>query len=391
MILQDTESNEGEFTGHDEVLEETSLGFFESYLTIWVALSICCGIGLGFLFPKPFEIISKWQYASINFLICVLIWAMVYPMMVDVDFNSITNIWMKPKGIVITLVVNWLLQPFTMAGLGILFFDFIFVNEISRYDAKEIYSGLVILGAAPCTAMVFLWSELANGDPNYTLVQVAVNDVIMIFVFAPTVALLLNAADIVIPWDTLLLSVLLYIIIPLIAGSITRKIITRSRSRSRSSDKLLIKNFVRLMKPISGCGLLLTVTLLFGFRASMIIDNPVLILMIACPIFIQTYTIFFIAYVTAFLWSVPYSVAAPASLIGCSNFFELSVAVAISLFGLKSLAALATVVGVLVEVPVMLSLVKFCLCTSKFFRKVETEIETEIEITYTDRERETIR
>lgn len=281
---------------------------------------------------------------------------MVYPMMVAVDFTAIGQVGKQPKGLIITLAVNWLIKPFTMALLAVLFFNFIFAPFIDPADAQQYIAGLIILGAAPCTAMVFVWSQLTKGDPAYTLVQVSVNDVIMVFAFAPIVALLLGLTELTVPWGTLLLSVGLYVIVPLIAGIVTRQIITR-RSGARAEDELA--SFNGKIKPFSVLGLLATVVLLFGFQGQTIIDNPLVIVLIAIPLLIQSYGIFGIAFWAAWKWRVPFKVAAPCAMIGTSNFFELAVAVAISLFGLNSGAALATVVGVLVEVPVMLSLVAF--------------------------------
>ena len=272
-------------------------------------------------------------------------------MMVNVDFSSIKDVGKKPKGLCITLVVNWLIKPFTMAALGILFFEHIFVGLISPEDAKEYIAGMILLGVAPCTAMVFVWSQLVKGDANYTLVQVSVNDIIMIFAFAPLAALLLGVTDVIVPWETLLLSVLLYVLTPLAAGYITRK------KLNDAADIASISKFTASVKPFSIMGLLATIVLLFGFQAVTIIEKPMVILLIAVPLLIQSYGIFAVAYGWSYLWKVPHSTAAPAALIGTSNFFELAVAVAISLFGLNSGAALTTVVGVLVEVPVMLSLV----------------------------------
>lgn len=337
------------------------IGFFEKWLSVWVALCIAAGIGLGNGAPGLFEFLAGLEYASVNLVVAVLIWAMVYPMMVNVDFASLRHIGDRPKGLIITLTVNWLIKPFTMAALGVLFFEFLFVDMIAPKDAREYIGGLILLGAAPCTAMVFVWSQLAKGDAAYTLVQVSVNDVIMIFAFAPIVALLLGVTDISVPWETLLLSVGLYVVIPLIAGYITR------RQLVASGGEAAVARFVARVKPYSVIGLLATVVLLFGFQGNIIIEQPMLIALIATPLIIQSYGIFIIAYGAAWMWRVPFNVAAPCALIGTSNFFELAVAVAISVFGLDSGAALATVVGVLVEVPVMLSLVAFANRTRSMF------------------------
>ena len=325
------------------------MGNFERYLSIWVGLCIIAGVVLGSLFPSLFQLAASLEFANVNLVVAILIWAMIYPMMINVDFASIKDVGKKPKGICITLVVNWLIKPFSMAALGILFFEYLFAGLIDPETAKEYIAGMILLGVAPCTAMVFVWSQLVRGDPNYTLVQVSINDIIMIFAFAPITALLLGVTDIVVPWSTLFISVVLYVVIPLVAGYITRRVL----------DQANIDSFTSKIKPYSIIGLLATVLLLFGFQAQTILDKPMVIALIAIPLIIQSYGIFVIAYGWAYLWRVPFSTAAPAAMIGTSNFFELAVAVAIGLFGLNSGAALATVVGVLVEVPVMLSLVAF--------------------------------
>jgi len=330
-----------------------AMGIFEKYLSLWVALCIATGVGLGDALPNLFESIALVEYASVNLVVAIFIWVMIYPMMVNVDFASIKDVGKKPKGLCITLVVNWLIKPFTMAALGILFFEYVFAEMVDPQTAKEYIAGMILLGVAPCTAMVFVWSQLVRGDANYTLVQVSINDIIMVFAFAPIAAFLLGITDIVVPWETLLLSVILYVVIPLIAGYFTRRMLDISGNHER------INRFTEKVKPFSIVGLLAMVVLLFGFQAQTIIDKPTVIVLIAIPLLIQSYGIFAIAYGWGYLWKVPFNTAAPAALIGTSNFFELAVAVAISLFGLNSGAALATVVGVLVEVPVMLSLVAF--------------------------------
>lgn len=337
------------------------MGLFERYLSVWVGLCIVAGVGLGVALPQLFQSIAGLEYASVNLVVAVFIWVMIYPMMVNVDFASLKDVGKKPKGLGITLAVNWLIKPFTMAALGILFFEHIFAPLVDPQTAKEYIAGMILLGVAPCTAMVFVWSQLVRGDANYTLVQVSINDIIMIFAFAPIAAFLLGVTDIVVPWETLLLSVVLYVVIPLAAGYLTRKILDSQGNHERISD------FTTRVKPFSIMGLLATVVLLFGFQAQTIIDQPMVIVLIAIPLLIQSYGIFAIAYGWAYLWRVPFATAAPAALIGSSNFFELAVAVAISLFGLDSGAALATVVGVLVEVPVMLSLVAFANRTRSYF------------------------
>ncbi|MBB3900362.1 ACR3 family arsenite efflux transporter [Roseococcus suduntuyensis] len=324
------------------------LGTFERWLSLWVALCIGAGIGLGALAPGLFQALAALEYARVNLVVAVLIWVMIYPMMVAVDFSSLRRIGDKPKGLIITLVVNWLVKPFTMAALGVLFFEVVFADLIAPADAQQYLAGVILLGAAPCTAMVFVWSQLVRGDPTYTLVQVSVNDAVMVLAFAPIVALLLGVTSIPVPWETLLLSVLLYVVVPLAAGIATRVALREAAA---------VEAFTARLKPAGVLGLLATVVLLFGFQGGVILAQPLVILLIAVPLLLQSYGIFAVAYVWAYLWRVPFRIAAPCALIGTSNFFELSVAVAISLFGLNSGAALATVVGVLVEVPVMLSLV----------------------------------
>lgn len=342
--------------------KKSPMGIFERYLSFWVSLCIAAGIGLGLLAPGAFQTIASLEYARVNLVVAVFIWVMIYPMMVNVDFSSLKDVGKKPKGLCITLIVNWIIKPFTMAALGILFFEYLFAGLVDPQDAKEYIAGMILLGVAPCTAMVFVWSQLVDGDANYTLVQVSINDIILIFVFAPLVALLLGITDIVVPWETLLLSVILYVLIPLGAGFMTRKKLDDSESHER------ITKFTAQIKPFSIIGLLATVVLLFGFQADTIIDKPLIVALLAVPLLIQSYGIFAFAYGWGYLWRVPFSTAAPAALIGTSNFFELAVAVAISLFGLNSGAALATVVGVLVEVPVMLSLVAFANRTRSYFK-----------------------
>ena len=339
------------------------MALFERYLSVWVALAIAAGVGLGLLAPNLVSQIAQLEFASVNLAVALLIWAMIFPMMVAVDFASIRDVGKKPKGLFITIAINWLVKPFTMAALAVVFFDYLYTGLIATDDAQQYIAGLILLGAAPCTAMVFVWSQMTKGDPAYTLVQVSVNDLIMIFAFAPIVALLLGVTDIVVPWDTLLLSVILYIVVPLLAGWLTRRGIT---SRSDSSNEA-VEDFTARLKPFSIIGLLATVVLLFAFQAETIVSQPLLIVLIAIPIIIQSYSIFAIAYAAAWAWKVPHNIAAPCALIGTSNFFELAVAVAIGLFGLTSGAALATVVGVLVEVPVMLSLVAIANRTRRNF------------------------
>ena len=325
------------------------MGIFERYLSVWVALSIACGVLLGVLMPDAFGYIAKLEIAHINLPVAVLIWLMIYPMMVQIDWSAIKDVGKKPKGLALTIVVNWLIKPFTMALVGWLFFRVFFANWVDAQSATEYIAGMILLGVAPCTAMVFVWSQLVKGDANYTLVQVSINDLIMIFAFAPIASVLLGVSNIDIPWQTLLYSTILYVVLPLVAGWITRHILQKSNRP--------ITQFIAKLKPFSIMGLLLTVVLLFAFQAQTILDNPLIIILIAIPLLVQTYGIFFLAHGLAKWLKLPHQIAGPACLIGTSNFFELAVAVAISLFGLHSGAALATVVGVLVEVPVMLSLV----------------------------------
>ncbi|WP_347309808.1 ACR3 family arsenite efflux transporter [Defluviimonas sp. SAOS-178_SWC] len=337
------------------------MGIFERFLSVWVALCILAGVLLGLAFPGLFQLVAGLELHRVNLVVAAFIWIMIYPMMVQVDFAAIKDIGTRPRGLILTLVVNWLIKPFTMAALGWLFFRVVWADFVDPGTAGEYIAGMILLGVAPCTAMVFVWSQLTRGDPNYTLVQVSVNDVIMIFLFAPITAFLLGVTDIVVPWETLLLSVVLYVLLPLTAG-----IVTRRRLEARS-DSHAVEAFLARMKPWSVIGLLATVVLLFGFQAGTILAQPLAIALIAVPLLIQSYGIFALAYVGAHVLRLPHTVAAPACMIATSNFFELAVAVAISLFGLESGAALATVVGVLVEVPVMLSLVWFANRTRGWF------------------------
>ena len=337
------------------------ISFFEKWLSVWIGLCIVAGPVLGSAVPGLFGFLAGLEIASVNLVVAVLIWAMIFPMMVNVDFASLSHIGDRPKGMIITLAVNWIIKPFTMAGLGVLFFEVVFADFIDPASAQEYIAGLILLGAAPCTAMVFVWSQMTKGDPTYTLVQVSVNDLIMIIAFAPIVALLLGVTDIVVPWETLLISVALYVIIPLAAGALVRQRLLSAGGQAA------VDGFTGRVKPLSIIGLMATVVLLFGFQGQVILDDPFLIALIAVPLIIQSYGIFVIAYGAAWAWKVPFNVAAPCALIGTSNFFELAVAVAISLFGLHSGAALATVVGVLVEVPVMLSLVAIANRTKHWF------------------------
>ncbi len=326
------------------------MGIFERFLTVWVALGILAGVGLGWVVPAAFQVVAALELAHVNLVVAVLVWVMIYPMMIQVDWSAVKNVGQKPQGLALTLVVNWLIKPFTMAALGVLFFHYLFAPWVAPQLASEYIAGMILLGVAPCTAMVFVWSQLAKGDANYTLVQVAVNDLIMVFAFAPIAAFLLGVTDMTVPWQTLVLSTVLYVVLPLAAGVLTRHLLLR---RSRQA----LTAYVAALKPWSVVGLIATVVLLFGFQAPTIVAQPAVIGLIAVPLVLQSYGIFFIAWWGALWLKLPHNVAGPACLIGTSNFFELAVAVAISLFGLNSGAALATVVGVLVEVPVMLSLV----------------------------------
>lgn len=339
------------------------IGFFERYLSVWVALCIIIGIGVGQFIPAIPETLGKWEYANVSIPIAVLIWLMIFPMMLKVDFKSVRNVGKRPKGLFITCVTNWLIKPFTMFGIAWLFFFVIFKSLIPTELADQYLAGAVLLGAAPCTAMVFVWSYLTRGDAAYTLVQVAVNDLIILVAFVPIVGFLLGIGGIAIPWSTLILSVILFVVIPLSAGIITRTIVIK-----RHGVDYFNNVFVNKFNNLTIIGLLLTLIILFSFQGETILSNPLHILLIAVPLILQTALIFFVAYGWAKAWKLPHNVAAPAGMIGASNFFELSVAVAISLFGLQSGAALATVVGVLVEVPVMLTLVKIANNTRKYFK-----------------------
>ena len=300
--------------------------------------------------PSAFELVAALEYAQVNLVVAVFIWVMIYPMMIQIDWAAVKDVGKKPQGLMLTLAINWLIKPFTMAALGVLFFKYIFAPWVDPASASEYIAGMILLGVAPCTAMVFVWSQLVKGDANYTLVQVSINDLVMVVAFAPIAAFLLGVTDVTVPWETLVLATVLYVVLPLVAGVLTRSALQRKSTQA-------VSQFVAAMKPWSIVGLIATVVLLFGFQAQTIIDKPLVIGLIAIPLVLQTYGIFFLGWWIARLMKLPHNVAGPACLIGTSNFFELAVAVAISLFGLNSGAALATVVGVLVEVPIMLSLV----------------------------------
>lgn len=329
-----------------------SIGFFEKYLSLWVALCIGAGILLGHLAGDSMTTLSQMEIYKVNLPIAVLIWLMIYPMMLQIDFSSIRDVGKKPKGIILTVIINWIIKPFTMAFFAWMFFTKLYSAWIDPSQAGEYIAGAIILGAAPCTAMVFVWSYLTDGDPTYTLVQVSVNDLIILVAFIPIVGLLIGITDIQIPYDTLISSVVIFVVIPLVAGWLSQKFLVKSRGKKWFEEVFLPK-----FKPFSVIALLATLVLLFAFQGQNIISNPWIIVLVAVPLIIQTYFIFFIAWFAGRKINLPFAICSPAAMIGASNFFELAVAVAISLFGLHSPAALVTVVGVLVEVPVMLSLV----------------------------------
>ncbi len=329
---------------------------FEKYLTVWVALGILAGIGLGHFLGDEMEVVSGWEFAHVNIPIAILIWLMIFPMMAQIDFTSIKNVGKKPKGILLTLVINWLIKPFSMAFFAWLFFTQLYQAYIQPDQALEYVAGAILLGVAPCTAMVFVWSYLTDGDPAYTLVQVSVNDLIILVAFVPLVALLFHLTGVnqavEVPYDTLVFSIVIFVVVPLVAGAITNRVLIK-----RKGQAWFTKNFLPKLKPLSIAALLITLMFLFAFQGDVILNNPLIILLIAVPLTIQTYLIFFVTWGLGRWLKLRHSVCAPAAMIGTSNFFELAVAVAIAVFGLQSPAALTTVVGVLVEVPVMLSLV----------------------------------
>ena len=349
--------------------DKKGIGFFEKYLSVWVALCIVIGISIGQWIPTVPGTLGQWEYANVSIPIAVLIWLMIYPMMLKVDFKSVRNVAKQPKGIIVTCITNWLIKPFTMFIIAWFFFFVVFKYLIPLNLADEYLAGAVLLGAAPCTAMVFVWSYLTKGDPAYTLVQVAVNDLIILIAFVPIVGFLLGIGGIAIPWATLILSIVLFVVIPLIAGILTRIYIIK-----KHGIEYFNKVFISKFNSFTIIGLLLTLIILFSFQGKTILANPGHIILIAIPLILQTVLIFFIAYGWARAWKLPHSIAAPAGMIGASNFFELAVAVSISLFGLESGAALATVVGVLVEVPVMLSLVRIANKTRNYFNAFSLEL-----------------
>ncbi|MBB6624194.1 ACR3 family arsenite efflux transporter [Clostridium gasigenes] len=345
-------------------VKEKGLGIFERYLTLWVGACIVVGILLGQVLPIIPKTLSKFEYYNVSIPVAILIWLMIYPMMLKIDFTSIVNATKKPKGLIVTCVTNWLIKPFTMYAISALFFYVIFKNFITPDLAKEYLAGAVLLGAAPCTAMVFVWSHLTKGDPAYTLVQVAVNDLIILIAFAPIVGFLLGVGDVIVPWSTLILSTVLFVVIPLALGYVTRTLVIKNKGLDYFQN-----TFLKKFDNLTIIGLLLTLIIIFSFQGDTILNNPLHILLIAVPLTLQTFLIFGIAYGWAKLWKLPHNIAAPAGMIGASNFFELAVAVSISLFGLQSGATLATVVGVLVEVPVMLTLVKIANNTKGWFKE----------------------
>jgi ACR3 family arsenite transporter len=333
--------------------QSSGIGFFEKYLTLWVILCMGSGIFIGKFLAFIPAFLNKFEYYNVSLPIAVLIWLMIYPMMLKVDFQSIKNVSKTPKGLFVTWICNWLIKPFTMFGIASLFFLVVFKALIPPELAKDYLAGAVLLGAAPCTAMVFVWSHLTQGNPAYTVVQVATNDLIILIAFSPIVAFLLGIGGVTIPWGTLLLSVVLFVVIPLAAGIITRTVVVKTRG-----EDYFTSEFIPRWGNITITGLLLTLIIIFSFQGRLILQNPLHILLIAVPLILQTFLIFFMAYGAAKLLKLPHNIAAPAGMIGASNFFELAVAVAIALFGTQSPVALATIVGVLVEVPVMLVLVK---------------------------------
>ncbi|MEY4673972.1 MAG: hypothetical protein RL148_1756 [Planctomycetota bacterium] len=337
------------------------MGRFERFLTVWVALAIVVGVVLGRSAPALVQQVARLEVASINLVVAVLIWVMIYPMMLAVEPRCIAAVGRRPKGLVLTLVFNWLVKPFTMAALAALFFRGVFAGMVPEADATQYIAGMILLGVAPCTAMVFVWSQLVRGDAAYTLVQVTVNDLVMVVAFAPIAAFLLGVSEVVVPWSTLIVSVVLFVVVPLVAGVLTR------RALLQGGGDAAVARLTAQLKPWSVAGLLLTVVLLFAFQADTLVEQPQRVAMIAVPLLLQSYGIFAVSYLAARWLRLEHPVAAPAALIGTSNFFELAVAVAIGLFGLSSGAALATVVGVLIEVPVMLSLVAFANRTRHWF------------------------
>lgn len=342
--------------------ENAGIGFFEKYLTLWVILCMAAGVLIGKFLPDIPAFLGHFEYANVSIPIAVLIWLMIYPMMLKVNFQSIRDVGRNPKGLFVTWVTNWLIKPFTMYGIAWLFFFVLFKSLIPEDLARDYLAGAVLLGAAPCTAMVFVWSHLTKGDPAYTVVQVATNDLLILVAFTPIVAFLLGISGVAIPWDTLILSVVLFVVIPLAGGAVTRRTITKKRG-----TEYFEKSFIPKFGNVTIIGLLLTLVILFSFQGRVILEHPLHILLIAMPLILQTFLIFFLAYLACRVLKLPHNIAAPAGMIGASNFFELAVAVAIALFGPQSPVALATIVGVLVEVPVMLTLVRIANHTKGWF------------------------
>ncbi len=344
------------------------IGFFDRYLSVWVILCMVIGVCIGKFLPEIPRFLNRFEYAQVSIPIAILIWLMIYPMMMKVDFQSIKDIGKNPKGLFVTWVTNWLIKPFTMFGIAAFFFYVVFKQLIPAELAKDYLAGAVLLGAAPCTAMVFVWSHLTKGNPAYTVVQVATNDIIILIAFVPIVKLLLGVSDVSVPWDTLFLSVFLFVVVPLVAGILTRVLLVK-----RKGKVYFEKQFIPKFNHTTVIGLLLTLIIIFSFQGKVILDNPVHILLIAVPLIIQTFLIFFVAYLACKALRLPHDIAAPAGMIGASNFFELSVAVAIAIFGTTSPVALATIVGVLVEVPVMLILVRIANATNSWFKEEKRE------------------
>lgn len=342
--------------------ETSGIGFFEKNLTVWVIICMVVGVLIGEFIPIIPEFLGKFEYANVSIPIAILIWLMIYPMMMKVDFKSIKDVGKNPKGLFVTWIVNWCIKPFTMFGIAWLFFFVVFKEFITPELATDYLAGAVLLGTAPCTAMVFVWSHLTKGSPAYTVVQVATNDLIILVAFTPIVAFLLGMTGITVPWTTLILSVTLFVVIPLIGGILTRNIVTKNKGKEYFENQ-----FVSKFNNVTIVGLLLTLTLIFSFQGGVILENPLHIVLISVPLILQTILIFSIAYLACKILKLPHNISAPVGMIGASNFFELSVAVAISVFGTQSPVALATIVGVLVEVPLMLMLVKVANSTKKYF------------------------
>lgn len=346
-----------------EKLKEPGISIFQRYLTLWVLLCMVLGVLIGKYLPSVPALLNRFEYAKVSIPMAVLIWLMIYPMMMRVDFQSIKNVGKNPKGLFVTWVTNWLIKPFSMYGIASLFFFVIFKAFITPELATEYLAGAVLLGAAPCTAMVFVWSNLTKGDPAYTVVQVATNDLIILVAFVPLVKFLLGVSNVSVPWATLILSVVLFVVIPLAGGMVTRSVVIKKRGQDYFENV-----FVHKFDHVTSIGLLLTLVMIFAFQGNVILENPLHIVLIAVPLILQTFLIFTITYISCRILKLPHRIAAPAGMIGASNFFELSVAVAIALFGTTSPAALATTVGVLTEVPVMLFLVKIANRTMGYFQ-----------------------